>query len=539
MLQVKCASIAFLHLNFLISAAYALNCAGTSVALSANAIFVSPQGSDSGTCGRETSAPCKSIEEGIKNCKTAGDGCAVYVRYGVYSLSDPLKLGDGISLYGSCIFDETGYRYRSIVIASPYAALAYDLKKETLLYGFVLVGSSMGLKPGDASYGFVLQNSTGVKLRNDVIVSGSGKAGANGLSASQGQKGNQGSQGDGSTGGAGGKAGSDINPLDGKGRGGNGANHQMVHSGGCNYGLCDTCENNNYSVAEAGQNSGSSIGGAGGQNGRAGCACRNRSASTPGTGATGAEGKPGSCSVTGGTPDPDIRGGFTNATWIGTVGGSGVSGGVGAGGGGGGAGGFGVNPKFGNTDDYAGYAGGGGGGGGSGGSGGEGGRSGGASIVLILENASSTALDQTVTLIPASGGQGGNGGSGGTGGAGGMGASVAGRGSQSKVSTAICEALVPGRGGEGGTGGVGGGGGGGAGGNGGPSFAVALVDSPPSAITAFSLYKSQPGAGGLPGLGAQNSGGQCKAADGRAGLTGYDGGSESIVSFPRRLRNPQ
>ncbi|HKA54359.1 MAG TPA: hypothetical protein VKJ47_11925, partial [Candidatus Binatia bacterium] len=61
-------------------------------------IYVSPQGNDITGCGATAAGACKTIQQGIENC--SGSGCGVLVRYGLYPLSTPIALADGVSVYG-------------------------------------------------------------------------------------------------------------------------------------------------------------------------------------------------------------------------------------------------------------------------------------------------------------------------------------------------------------------------------------------------------------------------------------------------------
>lgn len=516
---------------------FAVDCAGADLSGLASAVYVSPQGSDSNNCGQSVSSPCKTIQQGIANCK--GDGCAVLVRYGVYD-GTPVFLADGISLYGSCIFDDTPYQYRSTVIGRP-AMRANGIKKPTTVYGFVIMGKS-AIAAGEGVSAITVTDSTGLILTHDVVASGKGGDGAAGGVSLTGGRGSPGRQSSGNTGGAGGKACESNPPSNSQGQGGNGADYQQVASSGCNWGGCN-CTNNNYSVAENGKASGAVPGGIGGAKGEFGSDCgwvdRNASA--------GGQAKPGgagACGGQGGAANQDTRGsfakgGFGTTIWTANYGGTGNTGQVGSGGGGGGSGGYGVVPfKVGciigincESTDLPGSPGGGGGGGGCGGPGGKGGQQGGASIPLVIADSSHVQID-SIAVIPGPGGRGGQGATGAKGGPGGP-ASVGGMFPQRKLGNGT----VPGVGGRGGDGGQGGAGTGGAGGNGGPSFAIALVNSPLVPLTNVAIYAEQPGAPGSPGIGGQNESSQCKAPDGQSGLPGFSSNHSPTVPFNTQQRS--
>ncbi len=82
-----------------------VSCAGADLSNLNTFIYVSVTGGDpdSDSCGKNPASACKTISQGIKNCKT--NGCNVLVRYGVYgSVAETVQLADGVSLYGSCSF---------------------------------------------------------------------------------------------------------------------------------------------------------------------------------------------------------------------------------------------------------------------------------------------------------------------------------------------------------------------------------------------------------------------------------------------------
>jgi hypothetical protein len=510
----------------------AVRCAHADLSNLAKVVYVSPQGTDGAGCGQSTTSPCKTIKKAIENC--SGGSCGVLVRYGVYDTGEPVNIADGISLYGSCVFDETPYRYRSTIMGNP-AIQANGINKPTVVEGFVILGSA-AVKAGEASVAFKVSNSTGLVLRENVIASGPGGRGGPGNTPSA-DPGQSGGHADATPGGAGGFACPSNPPPASTGRGGKGADWRPL-TRTC-YAIDGSCECRDRSevpapVGQNGANSGSVPGGAGGRPGTAGCSCR-IGATIPnkaGDGLEGDFGKIGPPSTQGGSPSPDTKGSFAGTTWQPNVGGAGAAGQVGSGGGGGGAGGFAAIYE--NSDVRNGYAGGGGGGGGCGGPGGIGAQQGGASVPLVLFTSSVAGLTASNALIPGPGGQGGKGGTGARGGNGGSGGSGY-RGAQTvftgiRIYTRTCSGVVPGFGGRGGNGGQGGAGGGGAGGNGGPSFAIALVNSSPLPASDFIIYRAQPGGGGDPGPGGQNDA-TSKGADGKAGLSGFSDDQNSIVSF--------
>jgi hypothetical protein len=505
-----------------------VNCRDADLTGLANVVYVSPEGTDGRNCGKDTVSACKTIQQGIMNC--AGEGCGVLVRYGLYNLSTPVDLVDGISLYGSCIFDETTYKYRSTIIGRP-AIRANGINKPTTVHGFVILGGSAVAEPGQASIEMTVSRSNGLILSHNTIASGQGGPGSNGTFANGGP-GEDGHRTTEMGGGTGGTACPASPPTDDSGKGGKGADYNQVHSSGC-FLQCNCSDGNpNQSVGKEGNSSGDVKGGSGGGRGAKGCSCVGGSDGS-GDGPPGLNGSPGTCGTKGGQWSENNKGSFHETTWKASNGLSGDTGQVGSGGGGGGSGGYATYLYIGTRGltgvvDLAGGPGGGGGGGGCGGPGGKGGQQGGASIPLVLFGSSLTIVPNTNLLIPGPGGVGGDGARGGIGGSGGTGAD--GR-IVKKHTSELCHGSSPGNGGSGGGGGNGGAGAGGAGGNGGPSFGIALVNSPPLQANGITIYPAQPGVGGVKGSGGQNNASQCKAPDGRDGVAGFADNSTSILTF--------
>lgn len=511
-----------------------VRCANAKLSGLAKVIYVSPGGKDDAVCGQTISSACKTIQVGIERC--TGENCGVLVRYGTYNTGSAIKVADGVSLYGSCVFDETTYRYRSTIMGNP-AIEATGINKPTVLEGFVILGTT-SLNAGQASVAVVISNTKGLVFRDNVIASGPGAKGANGNTPTAGT-GEVGGAASLTIGGAGGRACPVDPPPASAGSGGKGANMRPITSS-CNgpKGECDCGDRPEAPrpVGANGANSGSVSGGTGGQAGTPGCACfyEGRQQRDAGTGADGAPGKMGDFARQGGSANPDTKGSFNGATWRPNSGGAGAAGQVGSGGGGGGAGGFSALTDSGSNRN--GYGGGGGGGGGCGGPGGTGAQQGGASIPLVLFASSMAQVGASNVVIPGPGGQGGQGGTGALGGTGGLGGAGF-KGDQVKVTQRTlfnapiapekCSGLVPGLGGKGGNGGQGGVGAGGAGGNGGPSFGIALVNSSSVPASNFIIYEPQPGAGGAVGSGGPNN----ETHKGEKGKDGFSDKQNSIVSF--------
>src|SRR5271170_5425058 len=123
-------------------------------------IYVSPKGTDSDSCGASPSSPCGSIQRGIDRC--GAKGCGVLVRYGLYSLTEPIRLREGVSVYGRCVFDgDSDRKYRSVIVAPPDGKpgiIADKILLRTVLDG-VFVRGSDATSPGGASIAMTISNS--------------------------------------------------------------------------------------------------------------------------------------------------------------------------------------------------------------------------------------------------------------------------------------------------------------------------------------------------------------------------------------------
>ncbi len=217
----------------------------------------------------------------------------------------------------------------------------------------------------------------------------------------------------------------------------------------------------------------------------------NNGASGPGAGQPGAAGAPGAHGIASSVAGLVVNGAWTAAPPAG----DGVIGGLGLGGGGGGG-----------SCTYAGmngHCGGGGGAGGSPGAGGLGGWNGGASIAVLVVDASPTF--RGCDLVAGTGGVGGSGGAGGAGGAGGVGGG------------SFLGSVVP-HGAHGGAGGAGGPGGGGGGGAGGPSWCMFRAGASQPVVSSSVMFSTSQGGAG--GSGGARGDGLTVAPSGAAGASG-------------------
>ena len=176
-------------------------CGNTDLSALTSRIYVSPAGTDSDTCGTSSSTACQSIQRGIDRC--GGAGCGVLVRYGLYTLTDSIRLKDAVNVYGRCVFGNgPDHKYRSVIEAPPDgkpAITAAGINAPTLLDGVFVKGSD-ATSPGGASIAMTVSDSTALTITNSTLSSGKGANGAPGQTFS----GNSG--GGGQQGGSGGRA---------------------------------------------------------------------------------------------------------------------------------------------------------------------------------------------------------------------------------------------------------------------------------------------------------------------------------------------
>lgn len=501
-------------------------CSGANSSLARQAVYVAAQGTDGSGCGTSAALACKTLQQGIDNC--SAPGCAVFVRHGLYPTGATIKLRDGVSVYGGCLFDgEADRRYRTVIDAKPApgtpAVIADGVNSATAFDSIVVMGKEE-TAGGTASIAMAVSNSKGLTLTRLVLVAGHGGDGgsAGPATAPLAQNGGGGDTSFFTPPGGQGPGGASCAPDGVAGRGGDGSARRTNTLSDCSGLSCDCIESGGLKGSN-GSATGSIPGGAGGASGTQGYACFERPVIRQGTGGQGVIGGPGSvgnCALQGGVPSADVWGSFQGTSWLPGAGGAGGDGSVGSGGGGGGPGGTctGITVNTNEWFPYWGQPGGGGGAGGCGGRGGTGGQQGGASIGLVLASSTVTLEAGSMAIVGNQGGFGGDGGTGGIGGAGGTGGAGGNSGSNCTAYFSNVNIGWGGLGGPGGSGGQGGAGGGSAGGNGGPSLGIALVGGSPApdGSLVYPGFAAGPGDYGRGGQGGANG---CTAANGEVGVS--------------------
>lgn len=157
-----------------VGAPTAVSCPGVDAA-ALHAVYVSPQGSDEGLCDTYgTGGPCKTIAFALIVADTFGYR-ALVLRHGLYQTTETINLKDGVSLYGSCLFDgEPDRKYRTVIQSNPAPgtpAIIADAVNVTVSGVVVIVkdksasgGASIAMTAGNAS----------VTLGRTVLVAGTG-----------------------------------------------------------------------------------------------------------------------------------------------------------------------------------------------------------------------------------------------------------------------------------------------------------------------------------------------------------------------------
>ncbi len=416
----------------------------------AYAIFVSPNGMDTGNQTGNIEHPVKTIAKGIALASAKAPKWDVYIAAGTYL--EQVIVAPGVSLYGGFNAElgwthdptqhKTIIRWNGSGPGGVIAMLARDVQAETLIDGLTIEAGDNDAAGGSSTAVHIFNSTEKLKFSNNHLISGNG---GNGLSGNPGTDGTQGSDG---------------------GAGQSGCEYDgAALSMGC--GKCSLPPAGTGAAGKCGNAGGN--GGAGGNfdaNGKAGQAAQDGAGgggggSVTGNGAGGSTGTPGTSGTdgVGGNGRGTVDG---NGYWVPSVGGDGSGGTKGAGGGGGGGGGGEADDVFLGWECYTYGAGGGGGGsGGCAGTPGSGGGGGGGSFGVFVVNSQPVIEANIITYrFGGNGGKGGKGGAGGNGGPGGPG----GQGNK--------EGENEGGGGNGGAGGKAGSSGGGGGGSGGVSFGI-------------------------------------------------------------------
>ena len=157
------------------------NCDGIDGDIS-NAIFVSPEGSDSdiGTI----SNPLKSIYAGLYHGYETGKD--VYVAGGNYSSPNSLYLKNGVSIYGG--YDKTNWSRSventvTLTVSNSLAFYAYAITESTTLDMLTVIGAN-NTSSGGSAYGLFALVADGLTVRNCDIRAGNAANGTHGSAPS-------------------------------------------------------------------------------------------------------------------------------------------------------------------------------------------------------------------------------------------------------------------------------------------------------------------------------------------------------------------
>ena len=441
------------------------------------AIFVSASTGNDLNNGR-IGTPVKSLTMAMVLAN--GSSKDIYVAAGTYTLSAPLILFDGVSIYGGYSAGTWARNKFSTVIVYGVENVIYakgNIKNSTIAdIEWIAGDASTSSKSSNA---VIIDSCSGlITFIGNTFRSGYGANGSDGVDGSFGANGGNG--GDGTVGdcddvnaGSGGNAGSSACSPGSKG--GNGG----VYSAGGFSGA----------TTSAGLTGGS--GGSSGDPGQKGV-----------DGKDGTNGNNGSSALVNSTQYEIGNSGCTGGAGLDGIDGTNGTGGSGGGGGGG--------QDCALCDKGSGNGGGGGAGGACKGSGGKGGKGGGSSLGIFIRDSKVYLENNKIfTKNGGNGGSGGNGGKGGDGGTGGSGAT-------------LCPGEI-GSGGKGGNGGNGGNGGAGSGGNGGLSVGVFVTGNSSVSGILNSYTIGMPGNGG-------NGGTAISLPAGSSGIAGLAQNSIGTIS---------
>ena len=144
-----------------------------------SALYVSPQGSDDGVCGAYgggVGKSCKTIAAALSVANYLSYR-ALVLRHGLYQTTETIDLKNGVSLYGSCLFDgEPDRKYRTVIQANPAPgtpAISANAVNVTVS-GVVVIGKDE--TASGASVAMTVANAN-VTLRRTVLVAGKGGPG--------------------------------------------------------------------------------------------------------------------------------------------------------------------------------------------------------------------------------------------------------------------------------------------------------------------------------------------------------------------------
>ena len=146
-----------------------------------SALYVSPQGSDDGFCGAYgggVGKSCKTIAFALSMANYLSYR-ALVLRHGLYQTTETIDLKNGVSLYGSCLFDgEPSRKYRTVIQANPAPGTPAIIASavNVTVSGVVVIGKDE-TAGGRASVAMTAANAN-VTLRGTVLVAGKGGPGA-------------------------------------------------------------------------------------------------------------------------------------------------------------------------------------------------------------------------------------------------------------------------------------------------------------------------------------------------------------------------
>lgn len=164
--------------------AFQVNCGSSDLSQLASAVYVTPDGTDSDSCGTTLDTACATIWTGIDQCQATG--CGVLVGYGKYALTSPINPRAFDShVYGGCVPKSEGSSggLKSWIQAPPGGAPAVNMGNlaSARFENFKIQGSPAAGGSGAASIAFQMHGEN-LTLVDSEIYAASGTDGAEGCS---------------------------------------------------------------------------------------------------------------------------------------------------------------------------------------------------------------------------------------------------------------------------------------------------------------------------------------------------------------------
>jgi uncharacterized protein YjbI with pentapeptide repeats len=163
-----------------------VTCGGSDLSGVANPVFVSPQGTDTDTCGANPATACKTLVRALSRCSASS--CTILAMFGEYALPATLAFNSQTTpaaarLVGGCVpSEQTEAGLSSLISAPPGGApvASVDGVKPVVLENFKILGSVAAGTNGASAVTLLIARTPEIVLTNSMVVGGGGGAGATG-----------------------------------------------------------------------------------------------------------------------------------------------------------------------------------------------------------------------------------------------------------------------------------------------------------------------------------------------------------------------